>query len=94
MDTEYFRILWNILLTGIVMLLGWIWNGLNKRLDDMNNHHSKVAEQNSREQHEIQKTVTAIQINYVHKNELREMKTELLTRFDRLEDLVTKRANE
>lgn len=91
MNTDYFSILWNILLTGVVMLLGWVWNSLNKRLDDMDNHNLRATEQCSQTQHEIQKTVTAIQINYVHKDEMREMKAELLTRFDRLEDLVTRR---
>ena len=38
----------------------------------------------------MQDVVTSIQINYVHKNEMREMRKELIDKLDRIEDYLKK----
>lgn len=101
MDLESIKLFWNTGLTAISLLLGWLWNSLNKRLEDMDNRHTSTLERRSRErdkeyqvllsgQQRLQEVLTNVQINYVHKDELKEMRREFLERFDRIEQLIRK----
>jgi hypothetical protein len=93
------EVLWNGLLTVAMLLLGWIFTMLQKRLDDMDERHSravesaianmvKVNESQASAQLRMQEAVTNIQVHYVHKDDMRDMRKELNERFDRLETLV------
>jgi uncharacterized membrane protein YvbJ len=99
------ELLWNAVLTAITLLLGWVFTMMQKRLDDMDARHSKavesamasmvrVTEAQTNAHLKMQDAVTNIQINYVHKNDLKEMRTELNDRFDRLESLMSTRNRE
>lgn len=74
---------------------------VSQRMDDIDMRHtasiaktvetySRALEATTSAHSRMQETLTQVQINYVHKDELREMRRELIDRFDRLEDLVTK----
>jgi len=93
------EVLWNGLLTVAMLLLGWVFTMLQKRLDDMDSRHSraveaaianmgKVNETQASAHLRMQEAVTNIQVHYVHKDDMRDMRKELNERFDRLETLV------
>jgi hypothetical protein len=96
------ELLWNGILTAITLLLGWVFTMMQKRLDDMDARHGKsvetaiasmarVTEAQGNAHLRMQDAITGIQVNYVHKSDLKEMRTELNTRFDRLESIMSKR---
>lgn len=98
--------LWGGMVSLIILLLGWNWRAMDKRMDSMETRHSraisdaiqtyKSAVDNCDMSHtKMQDIVTGIQINYVHKEDMKEMRDdmksmrkELTDRFDRLEILV------
>lgn len=93
--------LWGGMVSFIILLLGWNWHIMYKRMDDMESRHTRALSdaiqtyQNSvnncdMSHNKMQDIVTGIQINYVHKEEMREMKKELLGRLDYLADLIIK----
>jgi hypothetical protein len=93
------ELLWNGVLTAITLLLGWVFTLMQKRLDDMDVRHShdvdhalanmgKVSEAQAAAHLRMQEAVTNIQVHYVHKDDMRDMRKELNERFDRLETLV------
>jgi Tfp pilus assembly protein PilO len=77
MEAEY---IWNAALTIIMALFGMNWKSMKERIDMLEKTHNDHKNE-----------LTHVQINYVHKTELKDMRKELMDRFDRLEDLVAKR---
>ena len=77
MEAEY---IWDAVLTIIMALFGMNWKSMKERLDMLEKTHNDNKNE-----------LTQVQINYVNKTELRDMRKELMDRFDRLEDLVEKR---
>ena len=74
-------------------------------MDDIDMRHSKAhtniienytraLEATANSHTKLQETITNVQIHYVHKDDLRSMRSELLDRFDRLENLVNKKNKE
>lgn len=93
--------LWTVGLSLISGLLAWNWKILVQKVEDVEKRNTETIatavnsltrsiELATASHERMQETVTNIQINYVQKDELRTIKKELLDRFDRLEDLVTK----
>lgn len=95
-------VLWGGIVSFIIFLLGLVIKNLNQKIDDMESRHTKALKDaismykdsvhSCDISHErMQDVVTNIQINYVHKEDMKEMRKELLDRFDRLETLVRSR---
>lgn len=91
--------LWSAVLTVAVMLLGWVFTMMQNRMNEIDHRHSRAmestvesitraAEAQVSAHSRMQDIVTNIQINYVHKDDLKELRKEFLDRFDRLETLI------
>lgn len=77
MTIEYGLLIFNL----VIGILGWFMkNWINDLKSSQKLLQTKVEE--------TTKELTSVQINYVHKSDLQELRRELLGRFDRLEERI------
>jgi len=77
MTIEYGLLIFNL----VIGILGWFMkNWINDLKSSQKLLQTKVEE--------TTKELTSVQINYVHKSDLHELRRELLDRFDRLEERI------
>lgn len=80
MEVDMLKFVWNAVLTLLVALGGAIWKQMDRKFEIL---EGKV-EENS-------KQLSKVREEYVHKEELKDWKNEILKRFDKLEDHLLKR---
>jgi len=99
MELGLLKLMWDALLGVALLTIGWLWKSLHKRIDDiekrnedyMNRSVSEFATQmkvHGQTMEKINELVTSIRINYVHKEEMKDIRREILDRFDKLEDYM------
>jgi hypothetical protein len=72
---EFFQYGWPIAMALIGFLAKWMADRVQKDLDE----HKKVS-------NELQKEVSQVKLDYVHKTEMSAIRNEIMARFDRWED--------
>lgn len=99
MDLGVFTFIWEAVVSLALLVGGWAWKSIQQRLDDIDQRHTRTMDKHmdyvakhidaqAVAQARLSDVVVQTQLNYVQKSELREMRLEILDRFDRIENLV------
>lgn len=81
-----YQVLFNIALGVAAVVIGWLWNDSRSQQKDL----ARKLEESVKSHNEL---AVSIPENYVHKNDLRDLATELFKKLDRISDKLDQKAD-